>query len=182
MDRRCAPDSPSAPSPPELAHWPSDRNPQRRREVLAAAESLRRDLPVLWGVSARAVRSAVRAYFAAGWTVADVEHALDHLPDGSRHIRTDAVRSPARWLAYRLDLWRSADGTPLPPHTAELAEQAARHQAEQATYREALAATRAQVGDYRVQASRARAMLNRALATPPHRDDVALPHSNDATL
>jgi hypothetical protein len=134
-DRRSAADSTPPPSLPQLIPWPPGQNPQRRREALAAAEQVRRDLPVLRRMSARAVRSAVRVYFRAGWTPADVAYALDHLPDGSRHIRTDAVRSPARWLAWRLGLWRSADGTPLRSHSAELAERAGRHRAELADLR-----------------------------------------------
>jgi hypothetical protein len=134
---RSAADSPPPPSPPvrQSAHWPSGQTPQRRRERLAAAESLRRDLPVLQRMSARAVRSAVRPHFAAGWTPADVRHALDHHPDGWPHIRTTEVYSPAAWLAYRLSLWRSADGAVLPPHSAQLATLAERHRAELAHLR-----------------------------------------------
>jgi hypothetical protein len=164
--RRCAPDSTPPPSPvvPQAIPWPPDQNPQRRRDRLAAAETLRRDLPVLRRMSAVAVRSALRPHFAAGWTPADVRHALDHLPDGSPHIRTTEVHSPASWLAYRLSLWRSPDGAVLKPHSAELAARAASHQAAQDAQREQLKVVRSQAGDYPAQASIARAMLRQALA------------------
>jgi hypothetical protein len=165
-DRRSAADSTPPPSLPRLPDWPVNSNPQRRREQLAAAEQLRRDLPVLRWMSARAVRSAVREFFRSGFTVADVKHALDVRPDGLRHIRTDAIRRPDRWLAYRLGLWRSAEGTPLPPHSAELAARAQRHQAGQAERRQELAALQAQVGNYAKYAARARGMLvNRSRST-----------------
>jgi IclR helix-turn-helix domain len=161
-DRRTAADSTPPPSLPRLPTWPSNLNPQRRRERLRAAEQLRRDLPVLRRMSARAVRSALRVYFRAGWTVLDVRHALEVRPDGIRHLQTTAIHSPARWLAHRLSYWLSTDGTPIPPHGAELAARAERHQAEQDARREQLAAIRAQAGDYPAQASRAREMLIQA--------------------
>jgi hypothetical protein len=175
MDGRSAADSPAAPSPPRVAHFPLNQNPQRRSEALAAAEQLRRDLPVLRRMSVRAVRSAVREFFRAGWTVAEIERAWDVRPDGSRHIRTDAIRTPNRWVAWRLGLWRSADGTPLPPHSAELAAQADRHRAEHDARREQLAAVRAQVGDYPEQASQARAMLAAARAAKGRATGAAPP-------
>jgi IclR helix-turn-helix domain len=169
-DDRSAADSPTAPPPPEVTPWPLNRTPRRRSEALEAAEQLRRDLPVLRRMSARAVRSALREFFRSGFTVVDIKHALDVRPDGSRHIRTDAIRTPNRWLAYRLGLWRSADGTPLPPYSAELAARAERHRAEQDARRERETTVQAQVSDYSVQASQARAMLAAARPRPPRRN------------
>jgi hypothetical protein len=176
MDRRSAPDSTPPPPLPQLHTWPPDQNPQRRRERLAAAESLRHDLPVLRRMSAAAVRSAMRVHFAAGWTVADVRHALDRRPDGSPHIRTVEVYSPAAWLAWRLGLWRSPDGTPLPPHSAELAARADRHRVGITAQRTQLTAVHGQVADYPAQASAARAMLRQALAA--RRDTGSMPSAS----
>jgi hypothetical protein len=165
MDRRSAPDSPSPPPRPgpQVTCFPSGQNPQRRRDRLAAAESLRRDLPVLRSMTAVAVASACRPYWAAGWTAGDIGHALDHNPDGTAHRLTSAVRSPAHWLAHRLSLWRSADGAVLPGHSADLAARAQAHRAAQAAQREQFAEARAQAADYPARASTARAVLRQAL-------------------
>lgn len=165
MDRRSAADSTPPPSHPvpQVIPWSSGQTPQRRRDRLAAAESLRRDLPVLRRMSALAVRSALRPHFATGWTAADVAHALDHQPDGTPHTLTSAVHSPTSWLAWRLAFWRSPDGAILPPHSAQLAARAAQHRAAAAAQREQLAGVRAQAADYLAQASIARAMLAEAL-------------------
>jgi hypothetical protein len=161
-DRRSAPDSPSAPPPPKSRPWPPGQKPATRREAAAAAAVLRADLPVLRRMSARAVRSAVREWFAAGWSAADVEHALDHRPDGTRHRHTEDVRCPAAWLAWRLGLWRSEDGAVLPPHSTALAGQAAAHRAALA---EGLARLRSVPTErYTEHAARARAMLGRSHA------------------
>jgi DNA-binding transcriptional ArsR family regulator len=138
MDRRSAPDSPS-PSPLRpVAQLRPGQTPQRRRERLAVAESLRRDLPVLRAMTAAAVASACRPYFAAGWSAADVAHALDHRPDGTPHRHTAGVRSPARWLAHRLGLWRAPDAGVLPGHSAQLAGRAVAHLADLARLRDLL--------------------------------------------
>lgn len=165
-DRRSAADSTPPPSPPRLPTWPVNSKPQRRREQLAAAEQLRRDLPILRRMSARAVRSTLRVYFLADFTTSDIRYALDFRPDGSRHIQTTAVHSPARWLAWRMACWLSADGTPLPPHGAELAARAQRHQAGQTERRQQLAALQGQAGNYAKHAAQAREMLaNRSRST-----------------
>jgi hypothetical protein len=115
--------------------WPLGQNPQRRRERLAAAESLRRDHLVLRRMSARAVRSVVRIYFRTGWTPADVVYALDFRPDGRQHIETEPVRSPARWLACRLAWWLDSDSRPVRPHSVDLRERAELARAEAAVER-----------------------------------------------
>ncbi|MGH3277380.1 MAG: hypothetical protein ACRDNZ_24015 [Streptosporangiaceae bacterium] len=120
--RRFAPDCPFPPSLPASPPWPPGRNPQRRRDRLAAAEQLRSEHLVLRRIPARALRSVLREFFAAGATPADILHALEHGPDDTARLHSDPVRFPAAWLASRLAAWRGPDGTPVPPHSARLAE------------------------------------------------------------
>jgi len=142
QDRRSAPDCSFRPSPLHPAPtWPLNRNPHRRAEQLAAAESLRRDHLVLRRIPARVLRRELRPYFAAacqaddgsrssGWTPGDVLHAIEYLPDGTQHQHADRVREPAAWLRHRLSFWLDASGAPLPPHSAILAQRAEQARAE----------------------------------------------------
>lgn len=161
MDRRSAPDSTPPPSrqPAPAPPWPPGKNPQRRRDALAACEQLRAGSGrlVLHRLSGRALRSALRPWFRSGWTPADVLWALEHSPDGRQHQHAARVRVPARWLAARLAHWLRPDGAPLPPHSAELAVRAERGRAQRWTG----AAPRQ---DQSAAAARARAMLEARLA------------------
>jgi hypothetical protein len=52
------------------------------------------------------VTAIARPFLAAGWSPADLQHALEHQPDGRQHrTRLENVRSPAHWLAWRLSRW-----------------------------------------------------------------------------
>lgn len=119
------------PSAHRMPFWDGQRVPAGRVEMLAAAAEMGRRSFVLRRASRRAVRSAARDFWAAGWSVADVLHALEHRPDGSRwaHSGADRVRSIHGWMRHRLRAWRGADGSPLASRTAR-AE--ARRQAVQA--------------------------------------------------
>jgi len=46
-----------------------------------------------------------RPFLAAGWTPADLRHALEHGPDRRHTFRLSDVGSPAHWLAWRLSRW-----------------------------------------------------------------------------
>jgi hypothetical protein len=171
--RRCAADCPSAPPPPQADRWPLGRNPRRRSEQLAAAGRLRAGLPVLGGMPVAAVRSACRVFFAAGWTVADCRHALEHRPDGSPWGHTDPVRVPERWLAWRLAAWRGADGVPLRSAGQLCTEADAARKAEQAAFRAADAAGRSAAADAAAgPGAQARALL--AAASPDAARVIAL--------
>src|SRR6185437_6302664 len=163
-DRRSAPDSPFPSSPPPSRPRRSPRKAQRRRERLTLAEDLRAEHPVLRRMSARALRSALRELFAAGWTPADVLYALDQLPDDSRHIHEDAVRSPAGWLASRMAHWLGPDGTPLAPHSVRLTERAEADRARP----ERVQPARAEPADPAPYAASARADLARIRAALRH--------------
>lgn len=82
---------------------------------LSAAAELQRRLPVLRQIGTRDLRNCLREFFLAGWTVRDVEHAIDWKPDGSRWPH-DGARgigpiSVRAWLAHRLAPW-TTEGTP----------------------------------------------------------------------
>jgi hypothetical protein len=113
-------------------HWPATRRPVTRGEALAAAETLRRRNPVLRRLTARHLRSLAKAYWAAGWTPADVLYAMEHLPNGRQHPQTHSVRHVAGWLRYRLACWHTGGGGLYPTPGQLAAEHARRVRAEQA--------------------------------------------------
>lgn len=95
--------------------WPARATTGSQGARFAASVELQRRLPVLRQISTRDVRSCLREFFLAGWTVQDIEHALDWRPDGTRwpHDGADGI-GPYRvrgWLAHRLKPW-TTDGTP----------------------------------------------------------------------
>jgi hypothetical protein len=177
-DRRYAPDSPSLAPPPRpgaAARWPFGQIPQRRGEMLTAAETLQRGHMVLRRLSARRLRSILRPWFGGLWQAPriryspqDVLYALDNLPRGAgAHEFADRVRDPGAWLEHRMSFWLDADGEPVPPRSAELAGRAAEHRAELARLRaerEVAAAGRAV--SYTDRAAAARAGLFAKLGRP----------------
>lgn len=79
--------------------------------LLAAREVQRRSF-TLRRITDRHVRSLLREFFLAGWTVADVLLALDRKPAGRwRHDGAAAVDNVGAWVAYRLRAWRTTEGT-----------------------------------------------------------------------
>ena len=86
--------------------------PQTRRDRLTAAIELRRRMVGFPGLTPRQIRHVARPFWQAGWTINDVQYAVDHRPDGTTHPHDDGVRAPARWLAYRLGYWLDHDGLP----------------------------------------------------------------------
>ena len=95
--------------------WPSTSVPRTRRDRLTAAASLSRQLRVVspsGRISTPAVAAVLRPFFAAGWHLADVLHALDHRPtDGAWTFET-SVRDVAGWVRHRLSWWMGATGSP----------------------------------------------------------------------
>ena len=95
--------------------WPGRATTGSQSARFAAAAELQRRLPVLRQISTRDVRSCLRAFFLAGWTIRDIEHALDWKPDGTRwpHDGADGIGpySVRGWLAHRLAPW-TTEGTP----------------------------------------------------------------------
>jgi hypothetical protein len=74
-------------------------------ENLAPTREVQRRVPVLSEISDRHLRSVLRPYWDAGWTVADVLWCLDHQPDGALWPHTDRVRHVPGWIRYRLSAW-----------------------------------------------------------------------------
>jgi hypothetical protein len=153
--------------------------PKTRSNRLEAAQAMQDRCPSLRRMSDRQLRHLARPFTDDGWTPADVLYALDHEPGGRQHSYTTAVRSPAAWAASRLRLWfNPATGAPLPSPSQLAAERRRSLAAEQRARREQLAAARAQAGDYPAQASRARAMLEEALAAKGRGTAAALLRSS----
>jgi len=133
------------PAQRQLPAWPRTVTPKRKDDMLAASATLCRLIPVLRRITPQHVRSILRPYFLAGWTVADVHHAIDHRPSGTMwpHDGATGVDNVGGWLTYRLDAWRDAHRTVRRSNSQRIeAEQ--RHNAALArARREAEAATRA---------------------------------------
>ena len=132
--------------------------PQNGSEALAAAEAMQERARLLGRLSAEHLRHLARPFFAAGWTPADLLHALDHDTRGRQHGYSAGVRSPAGWVRSRLAAWLGPDAVPLPSRSQRvaearrqvLAEQAARRQARQvAAHRAARVDVGARVAELR---------------------------------
>src|SRR5262249_9293495 len=65
-------------------------------------------------LSPRYLRHLIKDFLDAGWTGADILHALDHQPSGAAWTYTTPVGHAAGWVRFRLATWRNADGSPLP--------------------------------------------------------------------
>jgi hypothetical protein len=151
---------------PRAGDYPRHAHPQTRTEALAAAGAVRTQARTLRPLSDQHVRHLARVFFAAGWSPADVLHALDHDPADRPYGYTADVRSPAAWARHRLAAWLTpGTAAPLPSRDQLAAQQRAAAAAEQARRRAAPAP--GTTSDYLSQAARARAMLAQALGRRP---------------
>jgi len=143
------------------ARFPMRKTPETRTEGLAAAEALRNQSRLLAALSPEHLRHLCRVLFTAGWSAADVLHALDHSPAGRQHGYTATVRHAAGWARWRLSAWLRPDGTPLPSPGQARAAAAARNRAEQQARRDQRqrAAERAARVDVAQRAAELRAQL-----------------------
>jgi len=105
--------------PPETD--PLHRPRHTPADVHRACEHLRREEPSLRGVDFVFLRKETARFFSAGWTVADVLHALAHRPD---HVvwPTGPEHHGDAWLRHRLTAWRTPDGDIRPSHSQEAAQ------------------------------------------------------------
>ncbi len=87
---------------------------------MAQARQLAARVPVLRRLPDRAVAAVLRDFQLAQWTTADLAHAVDWRPDGTRwpHDGAKGVALPAAWLEHRLRPWRDEAGAPLPSRSA----------------------------------------------------------------
>ena len=99
-------------------------------ENLAPTREVQRQAPALSEISDRHLRSVLRPWWQAGWTVSDVLWCLDHTPDGELWPHTNRVRHIPGWVRYRLAAW---SGHRSPSH--DRAAWHARIRAEQAQLR-----------------------------------------------
>lgn len=117
-------------------HWPAHRTTKRRIQRVAAASEIRyRSFP-LRCMTPKDVASSCRDFFLAGWTVADILHALDWRPDGTLwpHSGAPDTKDGWRmrgWLRHRLSAWRTEAGEPLRSRDQQEAARAAARRREQ---------------------------------------------------
>ncbi|MET9709815.1 hypothetical protein [Nocardiopsis alba] len=86
-----------------------------------ACERLRREDPSLRGVDFAFLKAECARFFSAGWTLADVEHALGHRPDGREWEKGERYRG-GRWFSHRLSAWKTPDGDIRPSLSQEEAQ------------------------------------------------------------
>jgi hypothetical protein len=116
---------------------------RRKDERLSAALELQRALPPLWSISTKHVAAVIREFVSAGWTMRDLQRAVDGRPDGSRWSFDGGkgVRDIGAWLTFRLSAWRRPDGSVQPSPTQrtlqETAAASARASARERVAREA---------------------------------------------
>ncbi|MEV4472900.1 hypothetical protein [Nonomuraea sp. NPDC049504] len=157
--------------------------PGTRKHALQVAQKIHDTSTTLRRLSPWYIRHLTRSFVAAGWTAADVLHALDHKPDGSAWTYTWTSRGQLRnvpgWVRFRLAAWLDEHGRPLPGKSQRLEAAAAELRAEQKALRawfEEMEARRAG-GPREVPQRLSRA---EALAPPPVVDVVGAPGPNAA--
>ncbi|MFD0478108.1 hypothetical protein ACFQ0B_65475 [Nonomuraea thailandensis] len=121
--------------------------PGTRKHALQVAQKIHDASTTLRRLSPWYIRHLTRVFVAAGWTAADVLHALDHQPDGAAWTYTwtsrDQIRNVPGWVRFRLSAWLNEHGRPLPGKSQRLAVAAAQLRAEQAVMHERLQAMHA---------------------------------------
>lgn len=100
---------------------PLNRSVHTRSAVHEACELLRRRDPSLYGVEFNRLREEASRFFSAGWSVADLLHALDSRPDGTRWERGAGYQGD-EWLAHRLRSWKTPSGDIRPSASQEAAQ------------------------------------------------------------
>lgn len=87
---------------------------------------------VLRRITTAYVVEVARPCFEAGWSIADVLHALDWTPQGVRytHDSVTGIENPGAWFAARLRTWTHQDGTPMRSVDQRAAAEAEQRRAE----------------------------------------------------
>lgn len=114
---------------------------------------------ILRRITTAYVVSVAKPHFEAGWTIADILHALDWTPNGHRypHDAVHGIDNPGAWFAARLRAWTLPDSTPM-----RSPDQRAAAEAEQRRAQAIAAATRHAAR----QAARQASALEAAAAIP----------------
>ncbi|PSK96568.1 hypothetical protein CLV63_111163 [Murinocardiopsis flavida] len=92
-----------------------------KSDVHRACEVLRQRDPSLRGVDFAVLRDEAARFFAAGWSSADLLHALGHRPDGIAWPR-DPEYQGTMGLRHRLDCWKTPNGDIRPSSAQESAQ------------------------------------------------------------
>lgn len=115
--------------------WGLHESPRTKRDRLAACERLRQESNVLRHMTPWYLRWLLRPFLVAGWTPADVLHALDVRADGSvwtyTWLSADELRHIPGWVRHRLSAWMDADGQVFPSRSLRLSAAADKQRAEQ---------------------------------------------------
>ncbi|ASU84968.1 hypothetical protein CDO52_21170 [Nocardiopsis gilva YIM 90087] len=90
-------------------------------DVHKACELLRRRDPSLRGVDFLALRDEAARFFSAGWSIADLLHALSHRHDGAPWPRGEGYQG-IEWLEHRLRSWKTPSGDIRPSVSQETAQ------------------------------------------------------------
>ncbi|WP_067962947.1 hypothetical protein [Nocardiopsis trehalosi] len=106
-----------APSTPD----PMRRPVHTRSDVHRACELLRHRDPSLRGVAFPELRDEAARFFSAGWSIADLLHALSHRHDG-RPWPLGEGYAGVEWLQHRLRNWKSDTGDIRPSVSQESAQ------------------------------------------------------------
>ncbi|GAB3214248.1 hypothetical protein GCM10027294_53060 [Marinactinospora endophytica] len=99
----------TTPAHPPL--WPGHTPPRSRTHMALASQEARRRNMLLRHLSWPHLRSLLRDFYLAGWTLLDCLYALDHRPDGTPHHHTHHPRHIPGLIRWRLSLWRHQNGT-----------------------------------------------------------------------
>lgn len=99
------------------SRWPAHRTTSRKYERAAAGAEIHHRLFPLRCMNPADITSVCRDFFKDGWTVADIIHALDVMPDGTKwpHSGAPATKNAGRmrgWMEKRLTGWRTETGEP----------------------------------------------------------------------
>lgn len=92
-----------------------------RSDVHRACELLRHRDPSLRGVDFAELRDEAARFFSAGWSTADLLHALSHRYDGVPWPRGEGYQG-VEWLAHRMRSWKSPTGDIRPSVSQETAQ------------------------------------------------------------
>lgn len=98
-----------------VSRWPGDRTTSSKNERTRAATEIHYRLFPLRCMTPEAIAFVCKDFFKDGYTVTDIIHALDVMPDGTKwpHSGAPATKNSGRmrgWMESRLTGWRLPTG------------------------------------------------------------------------